>query len=104
LQENKVVNLRYDALGYILNSATLTSESKVLIIENTKGLITSGAVERMGDKGTILKLSFTEKHVVNTHSEVPYMFKMNRVYGNNITWLKYQDLLKKDPINSKIYK
>lgn len=94
LNENRVVNLRYDALGYILNSSNLTCTSKTLIIENTRGIVTAGAVERMGNRGIIYRLCLNRGSIVNYQNEVTYMHKMNHVYGNNITFVNYKDTKK----------
>jgi len=104
LQENKIVNLRYDALAYILNSSNITHTSKVLIIENTDGIVTAGAVERMGEQGNITLLSLREKPAVNLQSQVPYMFRMNNINGNNITFLNFNDLQRKTATNEMILK
>jgi hypothetical protein len=86
-----MINLRYDALAYILNSSNVTPTSKALVIENTKGLITAGCVERMGNRGTLFKLCLSDGSIVNYQNEVTYMSKMNNVHGNNITFVNYRD-------------
>mmetsp|Transcript_39247 Transcript_39247/g.45002 ORF Transcript_39247/g.45002 Transcript_39247/m.45002 type:complete len:141 (+) Transcript_39247:234-656(+) len=40
LQESRMINLRFDALAYILNSSNITASSRTLIVENTKGIVT----------------------------------------------------------------
>jgi len=91
LQEGRMVNLRFDVMAYILNTSNITPTSKTLIIENTKGLVTAGAVERMGNRGTIYKLCLSDFSVANYQNEVSYLYKMNDVYGNNITFINYRD-------------
>ena len=86
-----MVNLRFDVMAYILNTSNITPTSKTLIIENTKGLVTAGAVERMGNRGTIYKLCLSDFSVANYQNEVSYLYKMNDVYGNNITFINYRD-------------
>lgn len=102
-QEGKIINLRYDALAYILNSSNITSTSKTLIIENTKGIVTAGAVERMGNRGNILKLCLSDGPIVNYQNEVTYMHKMNNVHGNNITFLNYRDIKRKSKSMNSVY-
>lgn len=99
-----MVNLRYDALAYILNSWNLTCSSRTLVIENTKGIVTSGVVERMGNKGSIYKLCLSEGSILNYQNESTYMFNMNNVHANNLTYLNYRDLKRKTTSMTTVYK
>ena len=104
LQDGKMINLRYDALGYILNSWNLTCSSRTLVIENTKGIVTSGVVERMGNKGSIYKLCLAEGSILNYQNETTYMYKMNNVHANNLTYINYRDLKRKTVSMMATYK
>jgi len=42
----KICDLRPDVLGYILNMANLNFESRVLLVENTRGLLAGAVIER----------------------------------------------------------
>lgn len=102
--DNRVLKLRYDALAYILNCSNTTYTSKTLIIENTKGIVTSGAVERMGDKGTIYKLCLSEGSIANYQNEITFMNKMNDVNGTNVTFVNYSDFKRKTKSLNLVHK
>ena len=42
----KICYLRSDMLGYILNIANLNYESRVLLVDNTRGLVAGAVLER----------------------------------------------------------
>lgn len=42
----KICYLRSDMLGYLLNLANLSAESRVLMVENTRGLLAGAVMER----------------------------------------------------------
>ena len=44
--EHKICNLRPDALGMLLHMANVSSESRCLVVDGTRGLITGALVER----------------------------------------------------------
>jgi len=44
-------SLRHDMLAFMLNLAEVWHDSKVLIIENTWGLVTAGCLQRVNQKG-----------------------------------------------------
>ena len=97
LQERRMVNIRYDTLSYILNYSNVTCTSKALVLDNTKGLVTAGLVERMNGEGDLTFLILQDNPVANLQSQVPYMFKMNHLHGNNISFINYRNLHKKNP-------
>ena len=92
-----MVNIRYDTLSYILNYSNVTCTSKALVLDNTKGLVTAGLVERMNGEGDLTFLILQDNPVANLQSQVPYMFKMNHLHGNNISFINYRNLHKKNP-------
>jgi tRNA (adenine-N(1)-)-methyltransferase non-catalytic subunit len=102
--DNRSVKLRYDALAYILNTSNVTCTSKALIIENTKGIVTAGAVERMGDRGTIFKLCLSDSSIANYQTDISFMYKMNEVNGTNITFVNYRDFKRKSKSLNLVHK
>jgi tRNA (adenine-N(1)-)-methyltransferase non-catalytic subunit len=46
--------MRHDALSILLNKSNVRAGSKVLVVDNTNGLITAGLLERMGGHGTMV--------------------------------------------------
>ena len=93
--DNRTLKLRYDALAYILNSANITFNSRTLIIENTKGILTAGVVERMGESGEICKFSLPEGADSKINGEIMHMNKLCNVYGRNIEFVNYRELKRK---------
>lgn len=97
IQEKRMINLRYDALAYILNCSNATFTSKVLVVENTKGLVTAGLVERMNCQGQIRYLALQGSTTSNLQSHMPYLYKMNNIGDQNIAMTHYKELKKSSP-------
>lgn len=54
--------LRVDTLSQILSLANVRSNSKVLVVDDTQGLIVSAVAERMGGYGTIVAIHDGDNH------------------------------------------
>jgi len=93
--DNKAIKLRYDTLGYILNSANISCTSTTLVIENTRGILTACVVERMGETGKIVKFSLPEGESNNPNGEIMHLNKLCNVVGKNIDFINYRQLKKK---------
>ncbi|KAG0164647.1 tRNA (adenine(58)-N(1))-methyltransferase non-catalytic subunit trm6 [Apophysomyces sp. BC1034] len=59
---DKIKNLRIDTLSQLLGMANIHAHSKVLVVDDTQGLIVAAVAERMGGFGTILGLHEGESH------------------------------------------
>ncbi|KAJ8652243.1 hypothetical protein O0I10_012151 [Lichtheimia ornata] len=58
----KIKGLRVDTLSQILSLANVRSNSKVLVVDDTQGLIVSAVAERMGGYGTIVAIHDGDNH------------------------------------------
>ena len=58
---DRICYLRPDSLGYLLQMANISSESKVLIVENTKGFIPGVLMERQIKYG--LRVEFCNRSI-----------------------------------------
>lgn len=54
--------LRVDTLSQILSLANVRSNSKVLVVDDTQGLIVSAVAERMGGYGDIVAIHDGDNH------------------------------------------
>ncbi|KAI8394005.1 adenine(58)-N(1)-methyltransferase non-catalytic subunit TRM6 [Radiomyces spectabilis] len=81
---DKIKNLRIDTLSQLLGLANVRSNGKLLVVDDTQGLIVAAAAERMGGYGTIvglheglnhnydiLRYMNFSKHVLSTIHTVP---------------------------------
>jgi len=59
----KIYNLRPDMLGYIMNQANVNFESKVLLVDSTRGLL-SGILEEKQVK-YCMKIEFNTRFIKN---------------------------------------
>jgi tRNA (adenine-N(1)-)-methyltransferase non-catalytic subunit len=54
--------LRLDTLSQLLNKANVRANSKLLIVDDTQGLLVAAAAERMGGYGTIVGVHEGDNH------------------------------------------
>ncbi|ORZ08421.1 Gcd10p family-domain-containing protein [Absidia repens] len=59
---DKINFLRLDTLSQLLNKANVRANSKLLIVDDTQGLIVAAAAERMGGYGTIVGVHDGDNH------------------------------------------
>ncbi|KAF7724553.1 tRNA (adenine(58)-N(1))-methyltransferase non-catalytic subunit trm6 [Apophysomyces ossiformis] len=82
---DKIKNLRIDTLSQLLSLANIHANSKILVVDDTQGLIVAAVAERMGGYGTIVGLHEGEahnydilrymnfsKHILDTIHTVPF--------------------------------
>lgn len=56
-QPFKICSLRPDSMGLLLNMANINSNSRVLLVDKTKGLLSGALIER--DVQNVLKVEFS---------------------------------------------
>ncbi|KAI8342713.1 Gcd10p family-domain-containing protein [Chlamydoabsidia padenii] len=59
---DKINFLRLDTLSQLLNKANVRAHSKLLIVDDTQGLLVAAAAERMGGYGTIVGVHEGDNH------------------------------------------
>ena len=61
----KICHLRPDSLGYLLTMANINSQSRVLIVENTRGFIPGVLMEKQIKYG--LRVEFNTRFIKNNN-------------------------------------
>ncbi|KAG9305708.1 hypothetical protein G9A89_005106 [Geosiphon pyriformis] len=86
----KIRDLRIDTLSQLLTSANVRANIKLLVVDDTQGLVISGVMERMGGFGVVLGIHDNENH---NYDVVRYMnFTQN--INNSLRVLSWQQVLK----------
>ena len=57
------MNMRMDTISQILTYSNLAAHRNVMILESSKGILLSAAVERVGGYGKIVNLSPNGSHI-----------------------------------------
>mgnify|MGYP003904410155 CR=1 FL=1 len=78
----KICYLRPDMLGYILNMANLNHESRVLLVDNTRGLVA----------GAVLGRGVTACQIVEFHQDQTIKYKMEHFLQMDITANQHKPL------------
>ena len=76
---DKICHLRSDMLGYVLNYANVSFESRVLLVENTRGMM-AGAVAERGIN-YCMRVEFNQDLAVKNRNEI--LYEMDISSGEN---------------------
>jgi pyrimidine deaminase RibD-like protein len=85
----KVLGLRSDSLGAILNAANIEPGKKVMVFDGTSGLLTGAVMERMIDYRNV---STSEENIITTATTTPSSEpKTAMSKSNGVIFLPYED-------------
>lgn len=71
---DKICNMRSDTLGFLMNMSNVNSQSKVLLVESTKGFMTGAVAERF--PAYLLRVEFGQESM-KCNNEVLAQFDFN---------------------------
>jgi tRNA (adenine-N(1)-)-methyltransferase non-catalytic subunit len=75
---DKIKHLRIDTLSQLLSMANIHSNSKVLVVDDTQGMIVTSILERMGGLGTVVGVHEGDHH---NYDVIRYMNFPQNVLG-----------------------
>ena len=93
--------IRFDTLGMMLHMANINSESKTLIMDNSRGLLTRGVLERTSMNGKSLLLSLGDSDKYDKFNELPAVMKSPHLSDSEIKIVNYPNSLIKDSEEQK---
>ncbi|CAI2169912.1 13202_t:CDS:10 [Funneliformis geosporum] len=88
----KIRDMRIDTLSQILTLANVRADTKLLVVDDTQGLVITGVMERLGGYGTILGIHDGENH---NYDIVRFMNFSKKVNDSLIT-LSWQQVFKEE--------
>lgn len=87
------INLRFDTLGYMTHLAGIHFKSKVILLDNTRGILPSIALERVTE-GSVTKVSLFDQPNPDFFNEMPALMKNPNIDHNNLKTLLYPAYLR----------
>ncbi|CAG8433899.1 12132_t:CDS:10 [Ambispora gerdemannii] len=88
----KIREMRIDTLSQILSLTNVHANIKILVVDDTQGLVISGVMERLGGHGTVLGIHDNENHNYDIVRYMNFSAKVN----DSLRVLSWQQVLDKD--------
>ncbi|CAG8442621.1 2337_t:CDS:10 [Diversispora eburnea] len=89
---SKIREMRIDSLSQMLTLANVRAYSKMLVIDDTQGLLISGVLERLGGYGVVIGIHDGENHNFDI---MRYMNFSKKIY-NSLRILSWQQVFKEE--------
>ncbi|RIA81285.1 Gcd10p-domain-containing protein [Glomus cerebriforme] len=86
----KIRDMRIDTLSQILSLANVRAYTKMLVVDDTQGLVVTGVMERLGGYGIVLGIHDSENH---NYDIVRYMNFSKKIHDSLMT-LSWQQVFK----------
>ncbi|CAG8497223.1 5795_t:CDS:10 [Ambispora leptoticha] len=90
----KIREMRIDTLSQILSLANVHANLKILVVDDTQGLVISGVMERLGGYGIVLGIHDNENHNYDIVRYMNFSTKAN----DSLRVLSWQQVLEKDEV------
>jgi len=77
----RVCHLRSDMLGYILNMSNINAESRVLLVEHTRGMLTGAIIEK--EPKYVMRVEFGHESI-KINSEILHQFDYDPSFHSRV--------------------
>ncbi|CAG8578324.1 6217_t:CDS:10 [Funneliformis mosseae] len=88
----KIRDMRIDTLSQILTLVNVRADTKLLVVDDTQGLVITGVMERLGGYGTILGIHDGENH----NYDIVRFMNFSKNVNDSLKTLSWQQVFKEE--------